>query len=230
MGLVNMQMVRKSAIGLVAILVLVGMGPFVGGCGDVALLVLNPSFVNQSQGGLFPLVPRQNTGLLLARVVNSTDQSITFQVTIERAFAVDVGDMGGTITETETIDLFTVPGALSSESGVLFTCTDESPITRIGLGRNLNQPTTDSGLFIGGAGDIIQGFGVPANINPLSSIFGDFRCGDTIVFQSIVSTNAPGGFKVQAFVLSQDGQPSNTARNTFQVAADFFNDRPSDEQ
>ncbi len=194
-----------------------------GGCGDDALLFLNPSFVNRTQGGLFPLVPRPETGLLLVRLVNTTTQSISFLVTIQRGIFFADSDDSGTITFTETTELFTQPGAQTNEAGVLFDCTGGS-ITRVGLGRNLNQPTTDPGLIVGGFADIVQGFGVPANINPLNSEV-DFFCGDTIIFQVIESTNSPGGFKVQAFVLPFELQDADTVRNTFQVAADFFNER-----
>ena len=74
-----------------------------------------------------------------------------------------------------------------------------------------------------------QGFGVPPNSSPLSLVAGDYSCGDTAIYQAIGSTNAPGGFKVQAFVLLAEDQPSPTARNTFQVAGDFLRDRPGEE-
>ncbi|MEE9297053.1 MAG: hypothetical protein V3W34_19095 [Phycisphaerae bacterium] len=191
------------------------------GCGDAAVLFLNPSFVNQARGGLFPLVPQPETGLLLVRVVNSTDQPVSFLVTIERGEQ-SVDEAAGVITIVETTELFTSPGSQANEAGVLFECSDESPITRVGLGENLNQPTTDPGLFVGGFATGTPGFGVPPNINPLSRIFGDFTCGDTVIYQAIKSTNAPGGFKVQAFVLPFESQPGDTARDTFRVAADFL--------
>ncbi len=198
------------------------------GCGEDAILFLNPSFVNRTQGGLFPLVPQPDSGLLLVRVVNTTGQTISFLVTIERTVGVDVDDATGNVITSQTNELFTVPGSQTNETGILYDCTAELPITRIGLGRNLNQPTTDPGLFVGAFADIGAGFGVPANINPLASAFGDFFCGDTVIYQVIDSNNEPGGFKVQAFVLPFEGQPANTSRDTFQVAGDFLRDRPGE--
>ena len=64
----------------------------------------------------------------------------------------------------------------------------------------------------------------------MSSEFVDFRCGDTIIFQAIQAINEPGGFKVKAFVLPFETQPAETVRNTFQVAADFLNDRPTEDR
>lgn len=197
-------------------------------CGDPTLL--NPAFINQSQGGLFPLVPGPDANLILVRAVNSTNERLTFLVTVERATLVTEGDEVATITATETFELFTLPSSFANEAGVMFECTSDQSISRIGLGRNLNQPQTDPGLFVGGLGDIIPGFGVPANINPLSSEFVDFRCGDTIIFQAIQAINEPGGFKVKAFVLPFETQPAETVRNTFQVAADFLNDRPTEDR
>ncbi len=186
----------------------------VPGCGNSALLFLNPALVNQTQGGLFPLTPGPETGSLLIRVVNTTSETLTFIVTAERA--------QGDVASTETHDLFTVPGRFTGESGYLFECTPDNPILRIGLGENLNAPTTETGLFVGAAGAIDQGFGVPSNINPLSATEGDFRCGDTIIFQAIESANTTGGFRVQPFLLSDAGQPDVSVFNTFQVAVDFL--------
>ena len=164
-------------------------------------------------------MPGPDSGLLLVRALNTTDQPVSFIVTVET----------GETEDPVTNELFTLPGSQANEAGVLFTCTDEFPITRVGLGENLNQPTTNPGLFVGGLAANEQGFGVPPNINPLSLIAGDYTCGDTVIFQAIVSTNAPGGFKVQAFVLPAESQPEDTARNTFQVAGDFLRDRPGEE-
>lgn len=203
----------------------------VAGCGNPAFF--NPSFVNSFSGELFPLVPGETNGLVLVRSVNNTSSRLTFIITIERATLItDADGVVGTITETETVELFTLPQALANEAGVLFECTDDNTITRIGLGRNLNQPGTDPGLFVGGLGDVVPGFGVPANINPLTNDppdFDNFRCGDTIIFQAIQSTAAPGGFLVKPFVLPFELQPTSTIRNTFGVANDFLNGRPTEE-
>ncbi len=196
-----------------------------GGCGDPTLL--NPAFVNATQGTLFPVAPTPENGLVLIRGVNTTTESVSFLVTIERSTVVsdDVG--GGASAYSETTELFTTPGAQSNEAGALFECTPSNPIARIGLGENLNRPATEPGLFVGGANDIIQGFGVPPNINPLSQEQNDFQCGDTIIFRALESNNAPGGFKVEAFVIPFETQ-GETVRDTFGVASDFLGERPSE--
>lgn len=192
------------------------------GCGEAAVLFLNPTFVNQSQGGLFPFVPRPENDLLLVRAVNRTGRAVTFLVTVERR-------SGGTVNMAETTELFASPQE-AADVGVLYACTEGDPITRVGLGENLNRPTTEAGLFISdaGAGDTAAGFGVPPNINPLSGDAGDFFCGDTVIFQVLDSPSSPGGFKVQAFVIPFETQPENTAFDTFQVAGEFLNGRPSE--
>lgn len=214
------QMARRVlTVGALAVAI-------VAGCGNPAFF--NPAFINSSTGELFPLVPGPNTGLVLIRAVNNTSERLTFIITIERSTEVAAGDGAvGTITETETVELFTQPQALANEAGVLFECTAANPISRIGLGRNLNQPS-DPGLFVGGLGDVIPGFGVSGNINPLSNDppeLTDFLCGDTVIFQAIQSIAAPGGFIVKPFVLQFESQPAETVRNTFRVAADFLGGR-----
>lgn len=190
------------------------------GCGDPTLL--NPAFVNSTQGTLFPVAPRPESGLILVRAVNTTTTAMSFLVTIERATIVE--DVGGTGQSSlaQTTDVFTTPGAQANEAGTLFECTTENPISRIGLGENLNRPTSEPGLFVGGADDIVQGFGVPPNINPLSSDQNDFQCGDTVIYRVLESNSAPGGFKVEAFVIAWETQ-GPTVRNTFGVAGEFLN-------
>jgi hypothetical protein len=202
--------VKPLGLGLLAVIV---------GCFDPALL-LNPSFVNTFTGELFPFAPRPENGFVLVRVVNSTTENLTFIVTVERARM--LSDETGTVNETDTINAFTTTGNQANESGILFDCFADNPITRIGLGENLNNPDTEAGLLVGGFSDITEGFGVPPNINPLSSANGDFDCGDTVIYEAFESANAPGGFKVQAFVLDWETQPETAVRNTFGVAADFL--------
>jgi hypothetical protein len=198
------------------------------GCGNNAALFLNPAFVNSIQGGLFPLVPRPETNLILIRANNSTTERLTFLITIERSTAFSTGGPDGTVTNSETIEVFTEPGAQSNEAGVLFECSADNPITRIGLGRDLNQPQVDAGLFVGGFNDVVPGFGVPGNINPLSILAGDYECGDTIIFRALQSINQPGGFRVEPFRLSWRTQAAESARNTFGVAGGFLNNRPEE--
>ncbi len=200
-----------------------------GSCGADAALLLNPSFVNQLEGGvLFPLAPRPESQLIFIRGNNATTEPITFLVTVERSVTVTDGAGGGTITQADTTEIFTEPGNNSNEAGVLFPCDGDNQISRIGLGRNLNQPTTDAGLFVGGFDDVVPGFGVPGNINPLSFLDGDFECGDTLIFRAIQSVNQPGGFRVQAFIIPWENQPDNTTRDTFGVANDFLQSRPTE--
>ena len=197
-----------------------------GACFDP--LFVNPAFVNTFQGGLFPFVPGGENDLLLVRTVNSTNVTLRFLVTIERATLLTEGGGNGTVTDAQTTELFTIPGGQSNEAGVLYDCSDQNPVARLGLGENLNRPGTEPGLFVGGTGDITQGFGVPPNINPLSRDNGDFKCGDTVIFEAFESNNAPGGFKVRAFVLDFETQPVSTVRDTFTVAAEFLRGRPSE--
>ena len=215
---------RVLATGTLAVAIMVG-------CGNPAFF--NPAFINSTSGELFPLVPRPETGLVLIRAVNNTSERLTFIITIERSTEVANGDgTGGTITDTETVELFTQPQALANEAGVLFDCTAANPITRIGLGRNLNQPQTEPGLFVGGLGDIVPGFGVSGNINPLSNDppeLTDFLCGDTVIFQALQSIAAPGGFLVKPFVLQFESQPEDTVRDTFRVATDFLGGRVTEQ-
>ncbi len=215
---------KRKVMILLRFSLLIGMA----GCGADAALLLNPAFVNQIEGGvLFPLAPRPDTGLLLIRANNATTEPITFLITVERSTVLADGD-ATTITNSETTEVFTRPGSNSNEAGVLFPCDENNPIVRIGLGRNLNQPSTDAGLFIGGFNDVVPGFGVPGNINPLDILNGDFRCGDTLVYRAIQSVNQPGGFRVQAFIIPWENQPDNTARNTFDVASQFLSGRPTE--
>lgn len=195
------------------------------GAGCLDPLIFNPALVNRLQGGLFPFVPGPDNNLLLVRVVNATDTTLRFLVTVEKSRTLMEGSTTGMVTDAETTELFTVPGAQSNEAGVLFDCFAEDPITRVGLGQNLDRPTTERGLFVGGEGDITQGFGVPPNIGPLSLERGDYMCGDTVIFEAFESAGAPGGFKVRAFVLPYLTQPTSTTRDTFTVAADFLRDR-----
>ena len=218
----NVSFKRSACLRRAKLLALAALAAVVG-CFDPALL-LNPAFVNTFQGGLFPFVPRPENNFVLVRVVNSTTEPVTFIVTVERERL--VGEEVGIVNETETINVFTDTGDQANESGILFDCFAENKITRIGLGEDLNRPTSEAGLLVGSFADIVQGFGVPPNINPLSSEAGDFDCGDTVIYEAFLSANAPGGFKVAAFVLDWETQPESTTRRTFGVAADFLRDRP----
>ena len=104
------------------------------GCVGVEQL-LNPAFVNQATGEVFPLVPGDRTGFILVRGVNSTSASVEFLITVERR--VDSEDQPGVlVTETESFRLFAPAAARANDVGVLVNC----PAFRIGLGENLDRP------------------------------------------------------------------------------------------
>jgi len=162
---------------------------------------------------------------VLVRCLNSTRDAIEFVVTAERQWDIPQGD-GTTVreTSTETVNLRTAPQESANEVGALFDC----PITRVGLGENLNQPFTDFGLYILESDSPSQltstlGFGVPGNINPLDSTTGNFGCGDTIIFRVIESRSQVGNVQVQSLVLPSASQPTEyTGPHTFNNARLFL--------
>ena len=186
------------------------------GCGANATL-LNPSFVNATFGGVHPLVPGANSGFVLVRVLNTDyPENIRFVVTAERQVAT-TDDSGVTTvaTESETVRLQTFPVSLANEVGVLFEC----PVTRVGLGENIDFPETEAGVFIGAVPGESEGVGVPGNVNPLSVASGNFACGDTLVFEASEATEigAVGRIRVLTYVLDADEQPAEFG------GADTFN-------
>lgn len=176
------------------------------GCGDPTL-VLNPSFVNFTVGGVVPLTPGESTGFVLIRTVNQTNLPIEFLVTIEREAVDTTGDGAEPTIERESFRLRTFPDGLTSEVGILLDC----PILRVGLGENLDFPNDEPGLFIITTQQqgVSSGFGVPSGINPLDSRFGNFACGDTIIFEAIEKRDVAGNVAVNAFVLSGADQPQD---------------------
>lgn len=200
------------------------------GCGDDAAAIFNRSFINTLTATEFPVAPRPETGFVLVRVVNSTTEPVRFLVTVERRTVVGEGDEQATVIEPETVELFTLPGAKVNETGVLFDCSPEEPIRRIGLGRNLDKPQSDPALFVGGVAAGTPGFGVPANRNPLNSETGQFQCGDTVIFRAIVSTNSVGGFQVESFVLPWELQPAVVGRDTFGSVRRFLDEGISEDE
>jgi hypothetical protein len=184
--------------------------------------LLNPSFVNFTSGGVVPLAPGPASGFILVRVVNNTsDEAIEFVVTVEREVQVSEGAEVVTQTTRETQRLITFPVGNASEQGVLFEC----PVTRVGLGENLNNPSTEPALFIGAVVGGIAGFGVPANINPLDARAGNFTCGDTIIFQANTRAGTVGGVEVRSFVLTAASQPSQHQIETFNNVRRFIEEQ-----
>ena len=166
------------------------------GCNNA--MIFNPAFINQGSGEFFPLAPSERTGFILVRGNNSTNKAIEFLVTVERA--VDTDDDGTTEIVTESYRLFTPANARANDMGVLIDC----PIVRVGLGENLDRPSTDPGVFINAQAAGVGGLGVPCNMNPLSADAGNFSCGDTIVFQAVEANNTVGGIRVGSFVLAAE--------------------------
>jgi hypothetical protein len=189
---------------LAALLIL---GPaVVWGCSQEATL-FSDTFRNFSEGDVVPLTPGAASELVMVRLINDTDQAIEFVVTAERQVLV-VDDEGNAVIEStdETVRLPTLPLESANEVGALFDC----PVTRVGLGEDIDRPTSEPGLFVqpaGQAADISQGFGVPSNMLPLDSRVGNFGCGDTIVIRAIESQGQVGSLKVQSFVLPWTTQP-----------------------
>ncbi len=193
-----------------------------GGCGLAG--VFNPAFVNTVSGGVVPVTPGPGANFVLVRVVNATNQTLEFIVTIEReVFVLDANgnpqrDQDGffiTSTDRETVRLNTSGTGNATEMGILFPC-DVSPVTKVGLGEDLLP--TDAAVFVGGSGAAgATGFGVPAgNLNPLDLFTGNFNCGDTVVFRAFVQTGTAGGIGLQSFLLPGFEQPSVfSGPNTF---------------
>ncbi|MFH0981497.1 MAG: hypothetical protein V2A79_08160 [Planctomycetota bacterium] len=174
------------------------------GCGENATL-FNPSFINYTFGGIVPLTPGPNSGFVLVRVVNKTAVNIRYVVTAERQVET-IDDQGLTIvtTQNETVRLQTFPEGLASESGILFNC----PLVRIGLGENIDFPTTEPGLFLNAVPGQAEGFGVPGFVNPLSAAAGNFTCGDTLIFETSPEAGTVGNVRVATFVLRAAEQPT----------------------
>ncbi len=163
-------------------------------------MIFNPAFINQQTGEYFPLVPQERTGFILVRGNNATTESaIEFLITVERQVASETIE-GAVDIETESVRLFAPAAARANDVGILIDC----PAYRIGLGENLDRPTTEPGIYVDAEAVGVGGLGVPANVNPLSSDAGNFECGDTIIFQAIEAANTVGGVKVNAYVLKGD--------------------------
>lgn len=216
------------------------------GCDNASFF--NPGFLNQVQGGVFPVTPGPGAAFVLVRVHNDTGNVADFIVTIERRVLVvdeegnaQFDDNGELLTreEMQTVRLRTFPVALANDTGVLFTC-EESPVIRVGLGEDLLPG--DAAAFIiedynEGAAIQTGGFGVAAEgLNPLVLDAGDvsnFNCGDTIIFRAFTSsgTGTAGNIKFQAFLQPGSEQPSLFGGpNTFVNYADFLEDQMREDE
>jgi hypothetical protein len=155
------------------------------GCSTNATL-FSDTFQNFLAGNVVPLTPGEPSQLILVRLVNETPDAIEFVVTAEKQVEI-TDEEGNRVIQTsdETVRLRTFPFEAVSEVGALFDC----PVTRIGLGEDIDRPFTDAGLFIlegfTEVDDIelavTTGVGVPSNLQPLNSVEGNFGCGDTII-------------------------------------------------
>ncbi len=177
------------------------------GCGENARL-LNPSFINYTSGGIVPLTPGPNSGFVLVRAINTTPLNIRFVVTAEHPSQI-VGTNGVITTQIvpETVRLQTFPQASANEMGILFNC----PVSRVGLGENIDFPSTQPGLFLGAVPGGVEGFGVPGSVNPLDADAGNFSCGDTLIFQASPENGRVGNVRVDSFVLSAADQPAQVS-------------------
>ncbi len=165
-----------------------------------ASLLLNPSFINQQTGEVFPLVPGDRTGFVLVRANNTSGVPIEFVITAERRLPSEEDPSGFTI-EQHTFRILTQPQQTANDLGILIEC----PVFRLGLGEDLDRPTTEPGLFVNATAVGAGGFGVPSNVNPLNSDSANFDCGDTVVFQAFQAANTAGGVAAASFVLDDEG-------------------------
>lgn len=211
------------------------------GCSSTAN-IFNPTFVNLTSGGVFPLTPGPGANFVLVRVVNETNANAEFIVTIEREVferdengSVILDEFGNAVTRPvrETKRLNTLVAAPGNEMGVLFPC-DLSPINLIGLGENLLP--NDAAVFLGGGGAGFGGggSGVPVgDFQPLSRLVAppNFVCGDTVIFRAIISSQSVGTVKLESFLLPGFEQPDQfTGPNTFVNYQRFLEAQLSDDE
>ncbi|MCP4249099.1 MAG: hypothetical protein GY778_18810 [bacterium] len=207
----------------------VGSAMLIGvGCNENANL-FSDSFRNLTSGNVVPLTPGAPSSLVLVRLINDTPDAIEFTVTAESQFVV-FDDQNNPLLETslETVRLRTFPAESVNENGALFDC----PITRIGLGENIDLITDPNGLsvlegFSVGDGEfdagVGAGVGVPPMIPPLDSRAGNFGCGDTVIFRAIESQGSVQNIKVQSFVLPWTSQPTEfSGSHTFNNVRNFI--------
>jgi len=221
-------MLRLGRFGVLPALLLVFCG-----CGDNASL-FSDSFRNVISGNVVPLTPGEPSQFVLVRMVNNTRQAIEFVVTAQKQ-ALTLDDQGNPVIEStdETLRMRTFPVETANEVGALFDC----PVTRIGLGEDINRPFSEPGIFLLGEVDdpgnlpIGGGAGVPSNVFPLDSTAGNFGCGDTLIYRVIESQEGTGSLKVETFVLPWSTQPTEfTGPHTFNNARIFLEEQIVEEQ
>jgi|GEM_PF-973092 len=200
------------------------------GCSSNAT-IFNPAFTNFLSGGVYPLTPGPEADFVFVRVINETNDVLTFFLTIERTeFVLDddgyaqVDEQGNYVTQDvlEHVELVTESLGRASEMGTLFPCST-TPVIRVGLGENLLPG--DPAVFVTPLAEynpdnplgMQPGFGVTAeNLNALSLAAGNFGCGDTIIYRAFYSSGMPGGVKIESFLLPGTDQPSFfSGRDTF---------------
>lgn len=203
---------------------LLTLGVLAYGCGNLGFF--SPELINTLSGGVVPFTPGPAAAFVLVRAANETGQTAEFIVTIERSVRVldDAGnvqldDAGLIITrqERETRRLITGATGRAAEVGTLFPCGD-TPVTVVGLGRNLDA--NDTAVFVGGGGATgAAGTGIPVgDLNPLQLSVGNFNCGDTIIFRAFVDRRIGGGVGLQTLLLPGSEQPDE-----FLLASTFAN-------
>jgi hypothetical protein len=204
-------------------LILVPVLPLLG-CAST--LFLNPSFVNQQTGEVYPLVPDDRSGFILIRVNNATRADIEFVVTAE-LIRPSEDDPSTTVIVPVSYNLLTQSDQAANDLGVLVDC----PVYRIGLGEDLDRPATEPALYINATAVGQGGVGVPGNVNPLNSDAGNFDCGDTIVFQAREAAGLPGGVLAASFVLDDDAfTDAVTGVDTFVHARSFLEEQETPEE
>jgi hypothetical protein len=194
------------------------------GCSDI--LLFNPAFINQRTGDVFPLVPSDRAGFVLARANNTTSVPIEFVITAERRVP-SVEDPDTFVLELETRRVLTQPVQSANDMGVLFNC----EIDRLGLGEILDRPTTEPGIFVNAEAVGAGGFGVPPNANPLSQDAENFDCGDTVIFVASESNSVAGGVVISIFLLDDELQPQEVrGLDTFVNARTLIEEQSFEEE
>ncbi|MGB2986354.1 MAG: hypothetical protein WBE26_10770 [Phycisphaerae bacterium] len=209
---------RSDVAARIGLAMLLSLGLPATGCG-LSAGIFNPAFINTLVGGQVPVTPGPGAAFILVRCINETGEAARFILTIQRdeltlnddgTYRIDP-DTGEFITVSvrERYEPQTTADGLGREIGMLFPC-GESPVTHIGLGKNLLP--TDTAVFVGGEGvGGAAGFGVAAgNLYPLQfdEAGGNFNCGDTVIFRAFRSSGVAGGVGLQSFLLPGSQQPS----------------------
>lgn len=197
----------------------------VGGCINPDATLFSNTFRNTVQGDVVPLAPGEPSQFVMVRLINDTADSIEFVVTAERQILI-TDDEGNPVIQSsrETVRLPTFPNQRTNEIGALFDC----PVTRIGLGEDIDRPATEPGMFVqpGLGNTTTPGFGVPSNLLPLDSRAGNFGCGDTLILRAISRPSAVGNIQVQGFVLPWTEQPQEfIGPHTFNNARLFLEEQ-----